>query len=153
MALLNFKVSEAEPMAPMGPVPAGEYLVCVSDSDMKPTKSGSGQYLQLTFSILQGEHKNRKVYARLNLVNDNVTAVKIAKSELAAICQAVGVAEIKDSAQLHNKPLVVKVEVREYNGKESNEIRGYRASKGAVMPAGVVPEPVAKPVADEDLPF
>jgi hypothetical protein len=107
---------------------------------MKPTKSGSGQYLQLTFSILQGEHKNRKVYARLNLVNDNVTAVKIAKSELAAICQAVGVAEIKDSAQLHN-------------GKESNEIRGYRASKGAVMPAGVVPEPVAKPVADEDLPF
>ena len=36
---------------------------------MKATKAGTGQYLQLGFQILDGPHKGRKLWARLNLDN------------------------------------------------------------------------------------
>ena len=47
---------------------------------MKPTKTGNGQYLQLAFEIIEGEYKNRKVWARLNLENANADAVRIARA-------------------------------------------------------------------------
>ena len=94
---------------------------------MKPTKSGNGHYLQLTFTILEGEYKNRVLWARLNLDNPNQTAVKIARSELSAICRAVGVMQPKDSVELHNLPLVitVKLKKRDDTGELTNEIKGY----------------------------
>jgi hypothetical protein len=94
---------------------------------MKPTKNGNGSHLQLTFTIIDGEYKNRVLWARLNLENPNATAVKIAMSELSAICHAVGVMQPHDSVELHNLPLViiVKLRKREDTGELTNEIKGY----------------------------
>ena len=80
MANLNgFDANEVEPTTTFEPLPAGKYLAAITESEMKPTKSGSGSYLQLTFTILEGEYKNRVLWARLNLNNPNATAVKIAR--------------------------------------------------------------------------
>jgi len=36
---------------------------------MEAAKSGSGSFPELTFQIIEGEHKNRLLWARLNLAN------------------------------------------------------------------------------------
>ena len=134
MANLNgFNASEVEPTTTFEPLPAGKYLAAITESEMKPTKSGSGSYLQLTFTILEGEYKNRVLWARLNLNNPNTTAVKIARGELSAICRAVGVLQPRDSVDLHNLPLVitVKLKKREDTGELTNEIKGYARKDAA----------------------
>jgi len=132
MATLNFNANEVEPAAAPEAVPAGKYLAVIVESEVKPTKSGNGHFLELTFEIIEGELKGRKVWARLNLDNPNAQAVQIARGELSAICHAVGVMQPKDSAELHNLPLEITVKCKKREGMDelSNEIKGY-APKGA----------------------
>jgi hypothetical protein len=104
--LNNFNANQVEPSSNLEAIPAGKYLAVITESELKPTKSGSGSYLQLTFQILEGEYKGRFLWSRLNLHNANPTAVKIAQAELSAICRAVGVLTPGDSVELHNLPLV-----------------------------------------------
>ena len=131
--LSGFNAHEVEPTTPFEPIPAGRYLAAVTASEMKTVKSGSGSYLQLTFTVLEGEYKNRVLWARLNLNNPNTTAVKIARGELSAICRAVGVMQPKDSVDLHNLPLVitVKLKKRADNDELTNEIKGYARKDAA----------------------
>ena len=134
MANLNgFNASEVELTGNFEPIPAGKYQAAITESEMKPTKNGGGSYLQFTFTITDGEYKNRVLWARLNLNNPNATAVKIAMSELSAICHAVGVMQPRDSVELHNLPLVivVKLRKREDTGELTNEIKGYERKVSA----------------------
>ena len=152
MANLNgFNANEVEPNASFEAIPAGKYLAAITESEMKATKNGSGSYLQLTFTILEGEYNNRILWARLNLNNPNATAVKIARSELSAICHAVGVMQPRDSVELHNLPLVitVKLKKREDTGELVNEVKGY-ARKDAAGANGQRPQ---APVADNTPPW
>ena len=150
MADLNgFNANEVEPTTTFDPIPAGKYIAAITASEMKPTKNGNGNYLQLEFVVLEGDFKDRKVWARLNLNNPNATAVKIARSELSAICHAVGVMQPKDSVQLHNLPLVitVKLKKREDTGELTNEIKGYEPKATATG------QPQQAPVADNTPPW
>jgi hypothetical protein len=141
MANLNgFNASEVEPAVGFDPIPAGKYLAVITESEMKPTKAGTGQFLQLTFQIIEGPYKGRLAWARLNLDNPSAMAVKIARAELSAICRAVGVMAPKDSIELHNLPLVIKVVCKKREdigggGEITNEIRGYEAKQQAASPA------------------
>lgn len=142
MSNLNgFNANEVEPAVGFDPIPAAKYLAVITESEMKPTKSGVGKFLQLTFQILEGEFKSRLVWARLNLDNPNATTVKIARAELSAICRAVGVMAPKDSIELHNLPLVISVahKKRQDTSEITNVIKGYAkkdvaASKVAATP-------------------
>ena len=127
VSLGNFNAHEIEPAVDFDPVPAGKYLAVITDSEMKPTKSGVGSYLELTFQIIEGECKNRLLWSRLNLDNPNQTAVQIARQELSSICRAVGLMTPNDSAELHNLPLVitVKCKKRDDTGELTNEIKGF----------------------------
>jgi len=125
--LFGFDAESVEPRGDLEPVPAGKYVAAVTESEMKPTKAGTGEYLQLTFQVLDGPHKNRLLWSRLNLNNPNPTAVEIARGELSAICRAVGVTKPRDSADLHNLPLVINVKCvkRPDTDEITNEIKGY----------------------------
>jgi hypothetical protein len=132
--LHGFNANQVEPSTEFEPIPAGKYLAVITDSEVKPTKSGSGSYLQLAFQVIEGDFKGRFVWARLNLDNANATAVQIARAELSAICRAVGVMTPNDSVELHNLPLVitVKCKKRDDTGDISNEIKGYAKREAAV---------------------
>ena len=137
--LQGFNAHDVEPAASFEAVPAGKYLAAVTESEMKPTKNGDGSYLQLMFTILEGEHQGRVLWARLNINNPNATAVKLAYAELSALCRAVGVMIPRDSSEFHNIPLTitVKVKKREDNGELTNEVKGYEAkTTTAAAPAG-----------------
>ena len=152
MANLNgFNAAQVEPSQDFEPIPAGKYQAMIVESTMKATKSGGGQYLQLTFQILDGPYKGRNVWARLNLHNSNATAVQIAKQELSAICRSVGVLTPRDSAELHNIPLVITVKCKKRSDSDelANEIRGY--SLKAAAPA--VGQPQQAPVTSNTPPW
>ncbi|MGE0609903.1 MAG: DUF669 domain-containing protein [Pirellulales bacterium] len=128
MADLNgFNANQVDPTTEFEPIPAGKYLAMITDTEMKPTKSGAGSYLQLAFQVLEGEFKGRFVWARLNLNNPNATAVQIAQAELSAICRAVGVMTPGDSAELHNLPLLITVKCKRRADSDelTNEVKGY----------------------------
>lgn len=105
--------------------PAGKYLAQIVASEMRPTKDGRGQYLFLELDILEGPFAGRKLFDRLNLVNDNPDTVDIATRTLSSICRATGQMQVKDSEQLHLIPLIADVRVRPPKGQygESNSIR------------------------------
>lgn len=124
---LDFDANNVPPSTGFDAIPAGDYDVVISESEVKPTKKGDGHYLQLTFTIIEGEYENRKLFARLNIDNPSEQAVAIARGELSAICRAVGVMTLKTSGQLHDIPLSVKVAIRKNKetGEEFNDIKKY----------------------------
>jgi len=133
----GFDASTVEPTGDFAPIPNGEYLAMMIDSEFKKTKNGNGEYLQCCFEIVDGEHKARRLWDRLNLKNQNETSVKIAQSTLSAICHAVGIMKPQDSAELHGKPLKIKVVAEERDDKPGvfkNEIKGYESVNGKAVP-------------------
>lgn len=136
MADLNgFDATQVEPAGDFAPLPAGQYLCIASDSQMKPTKKGDGRYLQVELEVLEGEHKGRKLWDRFVLEHPNDRTVAIAKSSLASLCTAVGVPRPRDSAELHNIPVLVRVACtkRKDTGEITNAIKGY-AKRGGSQP-------------------
>jgi len=133
---LNFDANEVEPNAGFEVVPAGEYDAVIVASKVEPTKKGHGKMAVLELQILSGEYQNRKLFDRLNLWNPNEKAVQIARGTLSAICRAINVLQPKDTTQLHNRPLRVKVAVSDdpQYGKR-NEVKGYKARGAAVITA------------------
>ena len=133
VSLRGFDANQVEPNAPLDPIPAGKYLAAIVKSEMKPTKSGQGEYLELNFQILDGDYKGRSVWARLNLNNPNAQTVKIARGELSAVCRAVGVMAPNDSTDLHNLPLVIDVRCKKRTdtGDITNELKGYAPREAA----------------------
>jgi len=135
--LRGFDANNVEPSGDFDPIPAGKYLAVITESEMKPTKAGTGHYLQLTFQIIEGPFQNRLLWARLNLDNPNDTTRKIAQGELSAICRAVGVLAPNDSVELHNLPLVIHVRCKKRNdtGEIVNEVKGYAKKEAPAAPA------------------
>lgn len=133
MATLNFNANEVDPSVPFEPVPAGKYVAAITDSEMKATKDGKGSYLELTFTIIEGEYKDRKVWHRLCLNHSNQKTVQIARANLSAICRAVGVMHPRDSAELHNLPMVITVKCKKRDNSDEidNEIKGYEKREAA----------------------
>ncbi len=140
--LRGFDANQVEPSAEYDALPAGKYTVVIADSKMKPTKAGTGEYLQLAFEVIDGPHRGRMTWARLNLNNPNAVAVQMARAELSAVCRAVGVLTPADSTDLHNLPLVITVacKKRPDTGEITNDIKGY-----AKRDAGPPPAPAAAP--------
>lgn len=156
MAFLGhtFDANTVEPAKDFEPLPSGDYVAMIIDSDMKATKSGSGQYLELTYQILDGPFKGRNVWARLNLVNQNATAAQIAAQQLSAICHAVGRLQVQDSAALHNIPHMIRVEFVKANEKrdrDGNEVKGFKKIEGQA-PAAAPFAQAATPAANQAAP-
>ena len=146
MAFLGgtFDANSVEPAQDLAPIPSGEYLAHIIDSDMKPTKSGTGQYLELTYEVTYGPYKGRKVWTRLNLDNPNAKAVEIAQRDLSAICHATGQLQVQDSQQLHYKPHIIRVEYVEADGdrrqRAGNEVKAYKRADGYAATAAPPPQ-------------
>ena len=80
MPVFDFDVStyEAPKKTSFEPLPPGDYNAIITDSQMKITKAGTGEYLELTMQVIDGAHSGRRLWERLNVVNANKTAEEIA---------------------------------------------------------------------------
>ncbi len=137
MASLNgtFDATQVTPQEAFSVIPAGKYKVQIVASEMRPTKDGNGQYIWLEMEILDGQQQGRKLWDRLNIINQNQQAVDIAQRALSAICHSVGKLHVSDTEELHLTPMVVTVRVKAASGNydASNEIRGYEPANGAAQ--------------------
>lgn len=139
---LGFDAEKVKPNEGFDVIPAGEYDVVIVGSKVEPTKNKDGKLVNLEMQILTGEYQNRKLFDRLNLWNKSEKAVQIARGTLSAICRAVNVLTPKDTSELHNKPLKVKVVVKDdpqYGPK--NEVKAYKPRNAAPQPAQPASQP------------
>jgi hypothetical protein len=144
LSAFEFDASAVELASSFDPLPAGNYNVIITESEVKETKNGTGQLIALKMCVFDGEFENRIIFSNINFKNAHETTQKIGKQQLASLCKAVGVLTPKDSSDLHDKPLVVKVIISPAkDGYEAkNEVRAF-------LPYGDAPvaqAPVAPPV-------
>lgn len=118
-------------------LPAGWYTAQVTDSEIKPLKSGNGQAIKLTFDILSEAYRGRKVWAQLNVRHSNPEAERIAQQQLRELCESIGLARFSDTVELHNKPVQIKIKIREDKTGQyepQNDVTGYKSAGGGASP-------------------
>lgn len=130
MAILNqqFDPNAHTVMRDFSPIPDGEYLARITKSEMKKTKNGSGEFLLLEFDIMSPPYTNRKVWVRLNIINNKADTVERAYEELKTISDAIGIGPFNDTNVLHGKPMIIQVEVEPAADgfKASNSVAMYK---------------------------
>jgi hypothetical protein len=139
MAFLNeeFNVNEL----PQGngnfePLPAGWYTATISQSELKATKAGNGQYIKLRYDITGPSHQGRVVFGNLNIKNANPKAEEIGRQQLGDIMRAIGLAKVTDTDQLIGGQIAIKLEIKqEEQYGASNEVKGFKSVSGSVAPA------------------
>lgn len=139
---------DATSVDPLGggfaPIPEGDYEVAIVKSQNKPTKAGTGSYLELQLQVTSGEHARYTLWTRLNLKNPSAKAVEMAKRELSAICHAAGVLRPKAKEDLHGIPMIAHVVcVDDERGGKRNEIKGWRAKSGAAPAPALAAAPAS----------
>lgn len=136
-----------------GPLPLiepGKYPAVIVASELKDTANKLGQFLQFKIVLTQGQFKDTEFYERLNIVNQNETAVKIAYQTLAKIAKASGFATIPAQSELfHNKVILVEVKTEKgedfrdkktgemRKGKDKSVIAGYDAMPQVGAPSAI----------------
>lgn len=147
----NFNASEHEAFQDFSPLPQGVYRMAVEASELKATRAGNGTLLCITWTVLEGQYHNRKVWQNINIDNQSAAATQIGKRQLADLVRACGLERINDSSELHGIPVDVKLRISKVKeGTEfepQNEVKGYlpRVPPGAA-PLGA-PAPKAAPAA------
>lgn len=143
MATLNFNASAID-TASHDPIPAGTYEAVITATEIKPTRSANGTGINITFEILSGGAKGRKVWEWINYQHPNQEAQRIGQQTLATICKVLGIAQLNETEQLHNVPLMITVGL-DRNDATRNVIRGYAAkSSSQAAPSAA---PAASPAA------
>jgi hypothetical protein len=127
------------------PLPAGWYSATISQSELKDTKAGNGQYIKLRYDITGPSHQGRVVFGNLNIKNPNPKAEEIGRAQLGDIMRAIGLAKVTDTDQLIGGEIVIKLEIKQdetYGA--SNEVKGFKSASGSPAPAAAVIPAAAK---------
>lgn len=140
MAKLVFNAANVEPagMSSMLPVSGPEGLpVIISASEIKENAAKDGGYLELTLTVIDGDHRGESGAYRLNLYHKNEKTVEIAYRQLSAVCHVVNVFNVADTQQLHNIPFraIVGLQKRKVDWKEGDaeytEVKGVLHADGS----------------------
>jgi hypothetical protein len=139
----NLDLTAIEPERRNEPLPEGAYSVVVSTTQTRETKAGNGTYLEIEMEIVEGDHKGRRIWDRINLRNPSDAAVEIGMRRISSIGRILGIDRLMNSEQLHGKMLVVTIAHRERDGRTSVDVKGYAAGKGAAPAKRVEAVPAA----------
>lgn len=134
MALLDmgFDVNEL-PVADSdyAPIQDGWYRANISIADIKATKDGTGQYINLTYDIVAPTNAGRKVFGMINVRNKSSKAEEIGRQQLGSLMRAIGLAKVNDTDELLGATLEIKVATEKSEGYEPrNVVKGYKAVEG-----------------------
>ena len=117
------------------PIPDGWYRVEVKKAELKMTKDGTGQYINVQYSVLGPSFAGRIVFDILNVRNNSADAERIGLAQLKKLKLAVGLPALTDTDQLIGRTLEIDVRTRksdQYGDK--NEVKSYRSMEGSAMP-------------------
>lgn len=135
MSQFNFSISEAEAQETASwfdPLPAGWYDVVADEVSLSQNKAGTGAYIKVRFTVIGEKYRGRKVFTYINVQNQNAQAQEIGLANLRAFMVAIGLRNMTDVSQLANKPLQIRLRLKESrNGGDENQVNGYRAGQAA----------------------
>ena len=116
------------------PLPAGWYAVEVTSGEVKTTKAGTGTRAAFRFDVRGGAFDGRVVFGSFNLTNSNPKAAEIGREQLGQFAIACGLVNAGDTNEFLGKRLEIKLIVKPAEGQydASNDVKGYRALKGAM---------------------
>jgi hypothetical protein len=143
MASITFDISTYEaPKSGFDPLPAGEYQAIVTDSTMKITKAGTGEYLALSMQIIDGEHSGRKIWENLNIHNPNEDTERFSRENLRSLGLACGFEVLENSDVLNDIPFILVLGV-DRKDPTRNRVKGYKPMSASSAPTA--PAAFAKP--------
>ena len=105
----------------------GKYKCEIIDSSEEMSAAGN-RYLKLKISICDGgKHNGTWIWDNLNLYHPTESVQGLARQILGTVQKACGVLDIKDSSELHYKPLFALIDIEpENNGyKAKNVVKKY----------------------------
>jgi hypothetical protein len=135
-------------------LPAGWYSARIADVQLKETKSGSGQYLSMSYDITGPAHQGRKVFGNINVRNQSAQAESIGRQQLGELMRASGLSELRKTDDLIGRQCQIKVAVKPADGQyeAKNEVKGFKAVEGGAasflsqsQPAQAAPARAAAP--------
>lgn len=141
MADLNMgELYTEEPELSFEPVPSDDYIAVISDSEKKVTAEGAKERLNLTWDIVDGNFKGRKVWEGLNIKNPNTKTEIIARRSLSEITRIAQInpTDLVDSAQLHSIPMKIRVVAIDKNdgyGMKNEVKRHFALDDNSSVPA------------------
>lgn len=151
MPAIDFDVTayEAQPVrSGWDPLPPGDYTACVTSTELKPTKAGNGEYIELTIEIMDGDYSGRKIWERLNVNNPSEQTMQIARSQLNQLATALNQLPLKDTDQLLEIPFTLTLDI-DRKDNTRNRVMGYSAASSAprvaAKPAPAAASPAKKP--------
>lgn len=150
MTSLGFDVGNTKPQAAFDPLPPGWYAMRIAKSDVGIGKnSESGQMLKLEFEIMDSQHPEltgRRAFTTLCHQHPSKQTRDIARSQIAAIAQAIGRPTASMSDDFLGGELRVKLSVKAADGtyEARNECKGY---KGLAEPVDATPPAAGGPPA------
>ena len=78
----------------------GVFEMAVLEAEMRKTKKGDGEYLNVKFQVVGEDCKGAIHFEMFNLRNPSEKAVQIGRAELASLCKAIGISNPKDETDL-----------------------------------------------------
>ena len=135
MAQLGFNAGDYDPADDFSPIPAGEYVVMMTEAVVDYTSKG-GQLVKLTYTVMDGEFQGRKFWSNHNIVNSNPKAEEIGRKEISRIAHAIGQPKLSDTDQLLNQVVRVTVIIKQDAGyAPKNEVKKWEAHNPQAAPA------------------
>lgn len=138
MASLGFTINKEDLPEDSGggdytPLPAGWYTTQITGAELKDTKSGTGQYIKVEYTVVGDNYGGRKVWGNLNIKNDSEKAEEIGRRQLNQLMTAVGLKTLADTDELVGHDVEIKLKVREAQGDfgPSNDVSGFKSLGGA----------------------
>jgi hypothetical protein len=128
-------------------LPEGWYTASVNSAELRETKAGTGNYLNMRYDIIGPDHAGRVVFGMITIRNPNQTAERIGREQLSSLAAAIGMKEMpRDSDELIGNTVSIKVGVEksaEYGDK--NTVKGFKSAGKVSAPAAA---PKEEPKAD-----
>lgn len=136
-------------------IPAGVYDATITKADLKPTKTGGGQYIAMRCDITGPTHQGRVIFSNINIKNASTAAENIGRQQLGEIMRAIGLSKVTDTDQLVGGNVKIKISIRPSRTDEktgaiyesSNEIKAFSSSSGSV-PAFKSPQTTDAPASN-----
>lgn len=112
-------------------VPMGTYVANIGKVEVVPCKDPSKQMLKVMFRINDGsEHNGRPIFDQIVLPGAAMseTANEMSANRIKRLCIAAGISvegDELDIMSLNGKMVKIEVGIRQYQGRDQNEVRDY----------------------------
>jgi hypothetical protein len=106
-----------------------KFLAVIVHSEVQPVGSKGDQDLELTFEVIRGPSKGRRIRQRITLWSHDMNRCTNGRAKLGILCRALGGVDPSDSAELHGMPLILRLTRK--RGSEDRPTAGYVACSEA----------------------